>query len=95
MVVVGDHDGAMHALDAATGEGRWLARAGAAIWSSPAIVDGKFVFGSYDRYLRMVDLETGAQVWRADHGGRSHSAPAIEDGKIWVGSASGWYYCFG
>ena len=94
-IIVGGNNGKLYCLDQATGKEKWVYKSGAGIWSSPSVVDGKALFGSYDRYYRMVDAETGEELWKYDMGDRSHSGAAVEDGHIWVGSASGWFYCFG
>lgn len=94
-VIVGSNSGHIYCLDAETGTETWDFKVGAGVWSSPSVVDGKVLFGAYDNLYRMLDATTGKLLWSYDIGDRSHSGAAIEDGHIWVGSASGYFYCFG
>ena len=55
----------------------------------------KIVFGSRDFHLYCVDAQSGCQIWRVKADGRIISSPCIVGGKIWVGTATGYFYCFG
>lgn len=94
-VYIGGADTRMHCVDAKTGAGLWTFKTGSAIWSSPCVVDGKLIFGGIDNKLYMLDAITGKEIWSARTSGRLISSPCIVDGHIWIGTATGWFYCFG
>lgn len=76
-----------------TGETRFRFRAGAKIFSSPAVRDdGVTVFGSQDDHVYGVDAE-GHEVFRFRTGGDVDATPTIaDDGTILVGSNDGSLY---
>ncbi|MEM9704395.1 MAG: PQQ-binding-like beta-propeller repeat protein, partial [Planctomycetota bacterium] len=83
---VGDEDGFLHAVDAATGEGRWTFRTGAEIISSPTVAtipgaDGNpetvVLFGSYDANLYCLNSETGERRWALETQGNVHCSPTV------------------
>lgn len=92
---VGGDDFNLHCVDAASGTPVWTFKTGAGVWSSPCVVDDKVVFGSRDAHLYVVDAGTGKEISRVKVDGRIISSPCIVDGTIWVGTATGWFYCFG
>ena len=57
--------------------------------------DGKVVFGSRDGNFYILDAKGGRELWRYKADGRFLSTPCIVDGHIWIGTATGWFYCFG
>ncbi len=62
---VGADDGHLYALDARTGETRWVFDAGAPLHGA-AVADGGLVFvASDDHILHAVDAVTGTERWRA------------------------------
>ena len=94
-VYVGGDDGRMHCVDASTGKSIWRFKSRAAIWSSPCVLEGKVIFGGRDFHLYMLDANTGKEIWKYKCDGRIISSPCIVDGHVWVGTATGWFYCFG
>lgn len=46
LVYAADFDGDLHCLDAETGHGYWVHKAGGPIWGSPLVADGKVYLGS-------------------------------------------------
>ncbi|PSQ57265.1 hypothetical protein BRD18_07580 [Halobacteriales archaeon SW_7_71_33] len=100
-VYVGAYDGALYALDRATGERRWRVRLGDAVGSSPAYHDGRVYlaveFAPYEGSLFAVDARTGAVEAEApaptDH---PHSTPALAPAadRVVVGANDGDVYGF-
>ncbi|MEM9703704.1 MAG: PQQ-binding-like beta-propeller repeat protein, partial [Planctomycetota bacterium] len=85
-VYVGDEDGFLHAVDAATGEGRWTFQTGAEIISSPTVAtipgaDGNpetvVLFGSYDANLYCLNADTGERRWALETQGNVHCSPTV------------------
>lgn len=98
-VYVGAYDGALYALDRATGRRRWRVRLGDAIGSSPAYYDGRVYvaveFTPYEGSLFAVDARTGAVADEApaptDHP-HSTCALAPDDDRVVVGANDGDLY---
>ncbi|PSQ39036.1 hypothetical protein BRD13_04590 [Halobacteriales archaeon SW_5_70_135] len=100
-VYVGAYDGALYALDRATGERRWRVRLGDAVGSSPAYHDGRVYlaveFAPYEGSLFAVDARTGVVEAEApaptDH---PHSTPALAPAadRVVVGANDGDVYGF-
>ena len=94
----GSSDGNFYAIDAKSGNGRWLFRTGGAVTSSPAIADGIAYFASRDGFLYAVDTRTGKQRWRVrlgkDLGDQNYwdyylSSPVIVNRTLYIGSGDG------
>lgn len=78
VVFVGSTDGAVYAIDAASGQQKWKAATKARITSSPAIANGMVVVASYDGAIHAFDAATGAPKWQfATEGERRFSAPGV------------------
>jgi len=60
---VGDHTGAVRALDAAKGTLRWQAHTGGAIFSAPAVWRGRVYVGSADGRVYAFEAGTGRPLW--------------------------------
>lgn len=87
-VYVGSLNGALFAVDAATGKLAWTVGTLDAIRGNPVIHGGRVYFGSWDDHLYAIDLKTQKLVWRVDTGGIVQSTPAIDQGRIVVGNRS-------
>ncbi|MEU8851946.1 PQQ-binding-like beta-propeller repeat protein [Streptomyces sp. NPDC048564] len=91
-VYVGSNDGNVYALDAATGNRRWLARISRRFFtaihhsSSPAVVDGTVYIGSKDQKVYALDAATGTPRWTYATGSSVVSSPAVVDGTVYIGS---------
>ncbi len=74
------------------GKLKWSFATGAAIHSSPTVVDGVVYFGSRDFHLYAVDAETGREKWRFKAGSWVESSPTVVDGIVYFGSNDGFFY---
>jgi outer membrane protein assembly factor BamB len=105
VVYVGDNVGNLHALDAATGEERWVFNADKNweryVNSSPAVVDGTVFFVSGVRragqtaWLLAVDAASGKERWHfaaKDGVDDLFGTPAVAAGIVYVSSAGGILY---
>jgi len=93
MVYVGNLDGHLYALDAATGVMRWRFRTGrggetggVGVTSSPAWSNGFLYFGSSDHRVYAL-RDDGTQVkWVFETGDEVLASPRVENGVVYVGS---------
>ena len=72
----------------------WNYTTGGAVWSSPAVVDGRVYVGSWDYKVYCLDASTGAHVWNYATGGSVRSSPAVAGGRVFVGSTDAKVYAF-
>jgi outer membrane protein assembly factor BamB len=71
---------------------KWKFRAGGAIVSTPAVLDGTVYFGSSDHKVYALDERSGAVRWTFLTKGRVSSSPAVTAGRVYVGSFDGNFY---
>ncbi|MHA1348987.1 MAG: outer membrane protein assembly factor BamB family protein [Candidatus Odinarchaeia archaeon] len=78
-------------LDAATK--LWNYTTDYAIFSSPAVVNGKVYIGSHDDNVYCLDASTGEKIWNYTTGDNVLSSPTVANGKVYVGSYDKNVYC--
>lgn len=61
-------DGAVHCLQARTGQVRWSFHTDGPVRLAPAVVDGRVYFGSDDGHAYCVSARDGEEIWRARGG---------------------------
>jgi len=71
----------------------WSYTTGGAVFSSPAVANGKVYFGSYDYRVYCLDALTGSHIWNYTTGDFVFSSPAVANGRVYVGSDNGRIYC--
>jgi outer membrane protein assembly factor BamB len=88
-----ENPGKIYAVDADTGIIKWLydVPSGAAVYSSPAVVEGKVIVGSSDGNLLCLDQEEGHVLWRTHVGSGYLSSAAIQNDTAFVASTFGVY----
>jgi outer membrane protein assembly factor BamB len=86
IVYVGSGDGALHAVDDATGARRFRYDMGGKVRVSAVWLDGTVMVGSMDGKVAAIDAATGAERWARDLKAPVTTAPAIVDGKLIVGT---------
>ncbi len=91
LVYFGSFLGGLYAVDAKSGERRWLDSTGP-IASSPAVAENTVYVGSDDHNIYAIDALTGAKRWTFPTGDRVRSSPAVADGLVYVGSDDGRLY---
>ena len=99
-------DGYLHALDAQSGQERWVFRADEALadpdgsphdgvghWDGPPVLAGGVVyFSCNDGYLHGLDAQNGQETWKFETGVPDESPLAVSDGVVYVGSEDGYLY---
>ena len=81
---VGDSEGRVWALEAATGRELWRADTGAALSSSPGVAEGLVVVGGIDGEVIALDAGTGAERWRARASSEIIARPLVARGVVVV-----------
>jgi outer membrane protein assembly factor BamB len=71
---------------------KWTFTTGAAIHSSPSVVDGTVYFGSRDHKIYALDAVTGEQKWAYETGSWVESSPIVVGGVVYCGSNDGNLY---
>ena len=68
--------------------------ASAAIYSTPAVVDGVVYVGSFDHNVYALDAETGSAVWASPFptGGVIYGSPTVANGVVYIGSGNNEFY---
>src|SRR5260221_9752745 len=85
MLVIGDGEGMIHALDAKSGEKKWTFATQSEIISSANFTDnGLVLVGSNDGNLYCLDLKTGAVKWKYGIEQPINGAPAIIAGHTFI-----------
>jgi outer membrane protein assembly factor BamB len=80
-------DGRIHALDALTGQQKWLFKTSGSL-SSPAIQNKTLYVGSSAGYLYAIDGETGLEKWKFK-AGKGVGAPALMSGVVYFDDFDG------
>jgi eukaryotic-like serine/threonine-protein kinase len=83
-VYLGSRDGAVYALDAATGARRWrVSHRGSWVIGSPAVYGGKVFAGSSDgHFMQALDPATGRELWNLPTGANVLASPVVAGGFI-------------
>jgi len=71
----------------------WSYTTGDALWSSPAVANGRVFVGSLDHKVYCLNATTGKQLWNYTTGLGVLSSPAVADGHLFVGSDDHKVYC--
>lgn len=85
-VYIGGGDGVFHAVDSASGNGRWRFATGGRIRNAAA-VDGERVYvGSADKHVYALERASGRELWRRDTGAEVDAAPVVHEGRVLAGN---------
>lgn len=72
---------------------RWTFSTGAAVQSSPVVVNGILYVGSDDYSIYAINASTGAQIWKYTTGGLVKSSATVFNNQVFIGSNDGYLYC--
>lgn len=85
ILVIGDHSGLVHCLDARTGKVHWTHDVMSAIWGAPLVADGKVYLGTEDGDVVVLALSTTLKVLAKNPMGNAvYSTPAVADGVLYI-----------
>ncbi len=82
----------LYALDAVTGEERWVYPTELPLGHSPTIAGGVAFVGGYDHKLHAVDALTGQGLWTFEAGAGFDTNPLVVEGKVFLGNRDGNFY---
>ncbi|HUG53942.1 MAG TPA: PQQ-binding-like beta-propeller repeat protein [Vicinamibacteria bacterium] len=88
-VVCGSDDGALTAVDPATGALAWSAALGAKVRATPAVAGELAVVGTFDGLVKAVRLADGTVAWSAPLGHAVYSSACIAGAQVVVGCHEG------
>lgn len=88
LALVGLHEGAVVALDAATGEKRWRRRTSGPVLGTPTTDSHRVYFTTFTGHLGALHAVDGALDWRVETSGPITSAASLGNGRIVVGNRS-------
>ncbi len=100
LVVIGSEAGTLHALEAATGKGRWSYDVGGPVTGSANRVDlpggkkGVIATSQSDGSIHCVDLETGKGLWKTPALERCDGSAGVGGGRIVMGSCASALHVF-
>ena len=92
LIVVGNLDGYVYAIDSKTGEFKWRfatdgAKQGLGVTSSVAEYDGKLIFGANDGNIYGIKMSDQSVAWKVKTGDEINSSPVLDDkGILYCGS---------
>jgi outer membrane protein assembly factor BamB len=95
VVVVGNRDRRVYALEGKTGKERWTFRTGAKVDASPVIAGQRVYAPSADGNLYVLDLAGGTLLQKLELGRGIDASPAVADGRLVIGTSDGVLYCLG
>jgi outer membrane protein assembly factor BamB len=86
VVYVGAGDGSFHAVDAASGAGRWRAATKGRIRGGAALSGERVVVGSADHFMYAFDRASGRELWKYDSGAEIEDEPLVTQDKVFIGN---------
>lgn len=70
----------------------WSIGGAKAVFTTPAVADGRVVFGAANGRVYCIDAVAGAREWTFETGDYVSSSPSVVDGTVYVGSGDGNVY---
>jgi outer membrane protein assembly factor BamB len=83
-------NGAVYAVDTASGRDRWRFEAERDVWAAPLVSGGRVYVASLDHHVYALDAGSGQPVWRQDLGAAAAGTPTLssDGGMLYVGTFS-------
>ena len=88
LIVIGNQNGVVEALDFQTGILKWQFKTDGPIFSSPDQMDGNIVFGSADGYIYSLSAN-GKLNWKYKTNASVLGSPLINNGVVYIGGSDG------
>jgi outer membrane protein assembly factor BamB/predicted phosphodiesterase len=87
LVIFGNQNGVVTALQQQTGKKKWTYKTNGAIFSSPAVSAGRVVLGSGDGYIYCLNALTGQPVWKVKTNASVLGSPVIVKDTVFIGGS--------
>ncbi len=91
-VYIGADDGFLYALDAGSGEERWVYQTSKWIWGQPAMIEGVLVVASADGCVYGLDASSGKLRWRVRTTTANYADVVVRSGSALVACTDGRLY---
>lgn len=95
LVIAASQNKRVFALDALTGEVKWVEVLRKRSDASPIIAGNNVFVAAADGRIIRFDLQTGKQTWMMEVKPSIRASPAVADGKLIVATDRGTVFCFG
>ena len=89
IVVFGNTQGVVKALNLQDGQPLWTYTTGGKVFSTPAIAGNRVVIASTDNNVYCLDLKTGKKLWSHAAERSIVASPTIEGGRVFIGGSDG------
>lgn len=89
LVIATNTAGEVYALDAASGQRRWVFKTAGKIYSTPAVSKGYVVVGSSDKNVYCLKAASGELVWKSTAGKPIVASPVIAGQVAYIGGSDG------
>jgi len=90
LVVFGNQNGLVEALDVKSGKRKWRFQTKGPIFSSPVAKDGRIVFGSADGNIYCMNTK-GKLQWQLKAGASVLGSPLVDGNVVYIGSSDNYY----
>lgn len=89
LLVIGDHAGLVHCLDAKTGRAHWTCDVQSALWGSPLVADGKIYSGTQDGDVIVFEFGAKLKILAKNNTGNSvHGTVVAAGGVLYTATAT-------
>ena len=93
-VLIGDHDGWIHAVSVDSGTRLWKKGRVGSVWGNVS-TDGSNVFvADEDGTVTAFNLVDGSTIWEFETGGVIYGGTTVSDGVVYAASYDSWVYAF-
>jgi outer membrane protein assembly factor BamB len=82
----------LYALDAKTGEEKWVYPTAMPLGHSPTVNNGTVYVGGYDRKIHAINAHSGTQLWTFEAGSGFSTNPLVINGMVYTGNRDGYFY---
>lgn len=86
VLVIGNSDKNVYALDIDTGSLKWQVETGHRVWATPLIEGDTVYIGSMDHHLYALGLSDGEEIWKFATDGAFASTPMLQNGILYIGN---------
>jgi|WetSurMetagenome_2_1015567.scaffolds.fasta_scaffold135998_2 eukaryotic-like serine/threonine-protein kinase len=93
VVVFGNDNGNLYAVDVDNGKLFWKFKTGGSIVATPSIYNQTVLFGSTDGYFYALDISDGIIRWKTNFSSPIYSSQAVADSFVYIGGSDCVFRC--